>query len=150
MTNEYEAIVRREIVTTRVFAGTTRSSIRGLDRPQPTEAMVGTARLLQYLPRLRDASRRPMDLHHARPQRDRLKNEATFVEIATPERIVIEHTSPPRFRLTALFDELGSDTKLTFRQLFETSTVFDQVKKFAVQANEDNLDRLAKLLEERR
>jgi uncharacterized protein YndB with AHSA1/START domain len=77
------------------------------------------------------------------------KNEARFAEIATPERIVIDHTSPPKFRLTALFDELGSDTKLTFRQLFETSTVFDQVKKIAVQANEDNLDRLAKILGER-
>jgi hypothetical protein len=33
--------------------------------------------------------------------------------------------------------------------LFETSAVYDQIKKFAVQGNEDNLDRLASAVEAR-
>jgi hypothetical protein len=72
------------------------------------------------------------------------------VEIAAPERIVLDHISAPRFRLTVLFEKLGNRTKLTFRQLFETSSVYDQVKKLAVPGNEENLDRLAAVVERRR
>lgn len=81
-----------------------------------------------------------------RPDGRDFANESRFVEIVVPERIVLEHIVAPRFRLTVLFEELGERTKLTFRQLFETLASYDQVKKFAVQGNEDNLDRLASLL----
>jgi uncharacterized protein YndB with AHSA1/START domain len=70
------------------------------------------------------------------------KSEVRFVEIAAPERIVLDHVSAPRFRLTVLFETLGGGTKITFRQLFETPQVYDGVKRFAVQGNEDNFDRL--------
>lgn len=70
------------------------------------------------------------------------KNHSTFVEIIEPERIVFDHVSGPRFRVTATFVALGDKTRLTFNMLFETIAECDAVKHHAVTANEQNLDRL--------
>jgi uncharacterized protein YndB with AHSA1/START domain len=70
------------------------------------------------------------------------QNKSVFAEIVPPERIVFDHISGPKFRATAIFAEEADKTKLTFRQLFETAAECDKVKGFAVEANEENLDRL--------
>ena len=69
-------------------------------------------------------------------------NKSVFVEIVKPERIVFEHVSGPTFQVTATFTELSGQTTLTFRMLFETAADCDKVKGFAVEANEQNFDRL--------
>lgn len=74
-------------------------------------------------------------------------NESVFVEIARPERIVLDHLSGHRFRLTATFDDAGGKTRVTFRQAFETAAECARVKVFAVEANEQNMDRLGVELE---
>jgi len=68
-------------------------------------------------------------------------NKSEFVEIG-PERIVLRHLCAPYYQLTATFEDLDGKTKLTWRQLFEDAAVFNSIKKFAVSANEQNLDRL--------
>ena len=70
------------------------------------------------------------------------KNKSVFVEIVKPERIVFRHVSGPRFQVTATFAEQAGQTKLTFQMLFETAAECAKVKGFAVEANEQNLDRL--------
>ena len=70
------------------------------------------------------------------------QNKSVFVEIVKPERIVFEHVSRPAFQVTATFTELAGKTRLTFRMLFETAAECDKVKGFAVDANEQNFDRL--------
>ncbi len=70
------------------------------------------------------------------------KNESVFVEVVRPERIVFQHVSGPRFQLTASFAEQAGKTRLTWRMLFESAAECDRVKTFAVEANEQNLDRL--------
>lgn len=42
-------------------------------------------------------------------------NQSVFVEIVPPERIVLQHVSEPRFQVTAIFEDLGGKTRLTFR-----------------------------------
>jgi uncharacterized protein YndB with AHSA1/START domain len=71
------------------------------------------------------------------------KNENVFVEIAFLERIVFDHLSAPKFRVTALFEDQGGKTRLTFRQLFESAEVCESVKPYAVPGLEQNLDKLA-------
>ena len=44
--------------------------------------------------------------------------------------------------MTSALAEQGSRTKITWRMLFESVAESDRVKKFAVEANERNLDRL--------
>lgn len=74
-------------------------------------------------------------------------NESVFVEIKEPGRIILNHISKPHFQLTADFEEVENNkTKLIFQQLFETVEEYDKVKGFAVDANEENMDRLEAVL----
>jgi hypothetical protein len=74
-------------------------------------------------------------------------NESVFLEIRESEKIILDHISNPRFQLTASFEEAGQGkTRLIFEQLFETAEVYNKVKEFAVDANEENMDRLEAVL----
>lgn len=74
-------------------------------------------------------------------------NQSIFLEIKKPERIVLQHVSPPQFQLTARFEKLDENsTRLIFEQLFDTTEDYNKVKVFAVDANEENMDRLEELL----
>jgi uncharacterized protein YndB with AHSA1/START domain len=70
------------------------------------------------------------------------QNESVFVEVVKPERIVFHHVSAPKFQVTVILAEQAGKTKLTWRMLFESVAECDKVKRFAVAANEQNLDRL--------
>jgi uncharacterized protein YndB with AHSA1/START domain len=70
------------------------------------------------------------------------KNHSVFVEVVHLERIVFDHISGPKFQVTATFTEQAGKTKLTFRMLFETSAECERVKVIAVEATEQNFDRL--------
>lgn len=69
-------------------------------------------------------------------------NENVFVEIAFLERIVFDHLSYPRFRITARFEDMDGRTKLTWHQLFESAEAFENVRPYAVPGLEQNLDKL--------
>jgi uncharacterized protein YndB with AHSA1/START domain len=68
-------------------------------------------------------------------------NESTFVEVA-PERVVFRHESAPEFDMTITLDDQDGKTKVGWRQVFGTTAQRDRVAAFAVEANEQNLDRL--------
>ena len=55
---------------------------------------------------------------------------------------VFEHVSGPKFQVTATFSEEAAKTRITFRMLFETAVECDKVKTYAIEANEQNFDRL--------
>lgn len=73
------------------------------------------------------------------------KNKSVFVEVVKPERIVFDHIAP-KFRATVTFEDMGAKTKMVWRMLFDTAEDFDRVKGFAVEGNNQNLDRLAEHL----
>jgi len=71
------------------------------------------------------------------------QNESVFVEVVKPERIVFDHVSRPRFQMTLTLDANGgTKTTIIWRMLFETADECAKVRVFAVDANEQNLDRL--------
>jgi uncharacterized protein YndB with AHSA1/START domain len=81
------------------------------------------------------------------PEGQDFLNTCVFEKIEMPERIVFQHLLPMhKFQLTATFEVLGDKTKLTFHQLFETVEECERIKKYVVEANEQNLDRLEKVL----
>jgi uncharacterized protein YndB with AHSA1/START domain len=81
------------------------------------------------------------------PNGGNYENESVFVEINEPQKIILNHISNPHFQLTATFEEAGAGrTKLVFEQLFETKELYNKVKGFAVDANEENMDRLETVL----
>lgn len=71
-----------------------------------------------------------------------------FVEVALPERIVLQQHGPGhRFRMTMTYAAPTPETTtLTWRMAFEEPEP-PAVQEFIVQANEENFDRLAAWLE---
>lgn len=78
-------------------------------------------------------------------------NESVFIEVAAPERIVLDHLDPVhQFRLTAAYEDLGNQTRLTWRMRFDSVEEGERVRRFVQDANEQNFDRLEAELEKMR
>jgi uncharacterized protein YndB with AHSA1/START domain len=74
-------------------------------------------------------------------------NEIRFIVLNPPKRIVLDHVSPPRFRITADFEEWpGNKTRLVWKAVFESAAVFRGLKDIATRGNIENLDRLETVL----
>ena len=81
------------------------------------------------------------------PDGGHFQNERFFVEVVRPERIVYNHVSGPNFRMTITLAEHCEKAKVTWCMYFDTAAERNKVKSFAVEANEENLDRLEAQLE---
>jgi uncharacterized protein YndB with AHSA1/START domain len=77
------------------------------------------------------------------PDGRKFVNESLFLEIVASERVVLRHESAPQFELTITFQQMGAKTVVGWRQVFNTESERDRIAQFALQANEQNLDRLA-------
>lgn len=74
-------------------------------------------------------------------------NESVFVEIVAPERIVFRHLAPVHdFLAAAEFARAGEGTAIRFSMLFPSAAERERSKRYVVQGNEENFDRLAALL----
>lgn len=72
-----------------------------------------------------------------------------FVDVAPPERIVVDHLEPAvhRFRMTMTFDEDGPGrTRLHWHMRFDDAEEAGRVRAVIVAANEENFDRLEEAL----
>lgn len=69
-------------------------------------------------------------------------NESVFAEIESPRKIVIQHVSEPKFRLTISLAPSAIGTVVSWSQAFESSDIASRVKHIVIPANEQNLDRL--------
>jgi uncharacterized protein YndB with AHSA1/START domain len=81
------------------------------------------------------------------PDNMEFPNHNIFVEIGEPERLVIDHVEPPGFKITATFEAHGSQTRLTFRQTFESSDIFESVKPYAVPGGRQTIEKLARYIQ---
>ena len=70
-------------------------------------------------------------------------NESAFAEIEAPQRVVIDHLSAPKFRLTIQLTEQATLTRLDWTQAFASAEDCARIAQYARPANEQNLDRLA-------
>ena len=74
-------------------------------------------------------------------------NESLFLDIVSDARVVIDHLRPMhRFTLTITMTERDGQTHLDWRQAFATEAEFEEIREFLFEANEQNLDRLARVL----
>jgi uncharacterized protein YndB with AHSA1/START domain len=69
-------------------------------------------------------------------------NENVFAEIEPPHKVVIDHVSEPKFRLTISLAPSAAGTLLSWSQAFESADVARHVEHIVVPSNEQNLDRL--------
>ena len=84
------------------------------------------------------------------PDGGRYPNSSLFRTLDAPRTIVIEHISPPHFVLTVTLEGEASGTRLTWAQGFPDADVAALLQKLVVPANEENLDRLAAVLGEKK
>ena len=73
-------------------------------------------------------------------------NENVFAEIDAPKKVVIQHVSEPKFRLTITLETSTDGTVVFWTQEFENSEVARQIEHIVVPANNQNLERLAEEL----
>ncbi len=69
-------------------------------------------------------------------------NESVFAEIEAPTKIVVQHISEPKFRLTIRLTPSAAGTMVAWSQAFENPEFASKVEHIVVPANEENLDRL--------
>ncbi len=70
------------------------------------------------------------------------ENHSTFLDVVPPEHIVFRHDSAPHFKMTIVLADRDGRTQLSWTQRFDSVEDRDKVARFAVDANEQNLDRL--------
>lgn len=70
-------------------------------------------------------------------------NESVFTEVVAPERVVFEHLSGHHFQMTITFTAQGDKTLVGWRQVFDTAGERQRIARIVIEANEQNLDRLA-------
>ena len=70
-------------------------------------------------------------------------NESMFEEIDPPKKIVVQHISEPKFRLTITLEPSQAGTVVAWAQVFESSEMSNRIQHIVVPANEQNLDRLS-------
>jgi uncharacterized protein YndB with AHSA1/START domain len=138
----------RQIVTTRIFNASRGAVFSAWTNPELLKQWWGPKGFTNTFHEfdLRTGGRWKFTMHG--PDGGNYLNESVFIEITEPERIVLNHVSKPCFQLTARFEEVGNDrTKLIFEQLFPTVEEYNKVKGFAIDANEENMERLADVLQ---
>lgn len=74
------------------------------------------------------------------------RNESYFAALEPASRIVIRHDCAPYFTLTVTLEPSGDGTLLTWAQVFDDAKTALAVQKRVGPANEQNLDRLSRVL----
>lgn len=70
-------------------------------------------------------------------------NENVFAEIESPTKVIVQHPSEPKFRLTIALAPSPGGTLVSWSQEFESSEVADRLEPIVVPANDQNLERLS-------
>lgn len=77
------------------------------------------------------------------PDKGNYVNECTFTVIREPELIVWDRQSKPIFQVEVTFREIAENkTTVVFKQKFETEDECNKIRKFVLDKNEENMDRL--------
>lgn len=77
------------------------------------------------------------------PDKGNYPNECEFTIIEKPARIAWKRHSQPLFQVEAVFEKITDDkTKVNFKMIFDTPEECDKLKKFVVDKNEENFDKL--------
>ena len=72
------------------------------------------------------------------------RNKHIYKEVVKPEKLVMEHVTAPKFRMTVTFEEQDNKTLVTIHSLFESAEqLLDVIKVFkADEGMRQNVDRL--------
>jgi uncharacterized protein YndB with AHSA1/START domain len=80
------------------------------------------------------------------PDGARYPNQCVFTELEPALRVVIRHDCQPFFTLTVQLTQVTDGTHLQWQQVFDDAHIAKAVKAIVEPANEQNLDRLTRVL----
>jgi hypothetical protein len=83
------------------------------------------------------------------PDGSRYPNQSVFTELEPASRLVIHHDCEPFFTLSVQLAAVGKGTHLQWQQVFDDAHIAQAIKAIVEPANEQNLDRLTRVLERR-
>ncbi len=137
-----EPVAERELATSRVIAAPPKKVFRAFSDPARLARWWGPNGFTNTIQEfnLRPGGHWRFVMHG--PDGTDFPNESIFGEVVAPERVVFRHVSSPQFEMTITFEEYEGQTLVAWSQLFNTVEECRRVAKFAVAANEQNLDRL--------
>jgi len=81
------------------------------------------------------------------PDGARYPNQSVFTEIEPASRVVIRHDCEPFFTLRVQLIQVAAGTQVQWAQVFDDVQIAQAVKAIVEAANEQNLDRLTRVLE---
>lgn len=77
------------------------------------------------------------------PEKGNYPNDVEFLKIEEPKLIAWKRHSQPLFNVVASFENIAAnETNLVFRMIFDTAEECNKIKKFAVDKNEENFDKI--------
>ncbi len=77
------------------------------------------------------------------PDKGNYPNECEFIKIEKPSLIAWFRISKPLFKVLATFEKLPANkTHIVFKMIFDTAEECEKLKKFVIDKNEENFDRL--------
>lgn len=137
----------REFVSARTFAAPREAVFRAVTDPTLLARWWGpdgfTNTFDEFDPRPGGAWRFTM---HA-PDGTDYPNESEFVEVVPFDRIVFVHLRPMhRFVMTMTFAGDNGGTRLTWRMEFDSAEEVERIRPYVPAANEQNFDRLERVL----
>ena len=138
----------REIVTARVFDAPQQMMFKAWTDPEHLAQWWGPSGFTNIFHVFELKPGGLWDFTMQGPNGKGFHNQCVFIEIANPERVVFKHLLPVHeFIVTATFEPVeGNKTLTTFRMLFNTVEDCDHAKKYVVEANEQNFDRLESVI----
>jgi uncharacterized protein YndB with AHSA1/START domain len=80
------------------------------------------------------------------PDGVRYPNQNVFIELAPASRVVIRHDCEPFFTLTVQLTAVDAGTHVSWTQVFDDAGIAKAVKAMVEPANEQNLNRLTRVL----
>ncbi|HRG08126.1 MAG TPA: SRPBCC domain-containing protein [Cyclobacteriaceae bacterium] len=81
------------------------------------------------------------------PDKGNYPNECAFTIIREPELIVWDRQSKPLFQVEVRFEALAiKETRVTFKQKFQTVEECEKIRKYTVGKNDENFDKLEVVL----
>ena len=132
-----------EIVSTRVFNVNRELMYEAWTNPEHLKNWWGPAGFTNSFHEfdLRPGGRWRFTMHG--PDKGNYQNECEFIKIERPSVIAWKRHSKPLFQVLATFETVSTDqTRVVFKMLFDTAEECDKLKKFVVDKNEENFDRL--------
>ena len=132
-----------EIVSTRIFNVSNELLFRAWAEPKHLENWWGPAGFTNTFNEFdfRVGGKWSFIMHG--PDKGNYANECEFIKIEKSSLIAWKRHSQPIFQVVAIFEELGNNkTKLIFKMLFNTASECEKLKKFVVDKNEENFDKL--------